>query len=128
VLRLRAQYPGAVILVEDKGSGTSLIQDLRADKVSVIGINPEGDKVTRVAKISAQFEAGSVLFPKNAPWLNGLKAELLGFANVKHDDQSDSVSQALSWIWRRRQDQVPIVAPISFRKPRTYFGDHPGWL
>jgi predicted phage terminase large subunit-like protein len=128
VLRLRAQYPGAVILIEDKGSGTSLIQDLRAEKVSVIGINPEGDKVTRVAKISDQFEAGSVLFPKNAPWLNGLKAELLGFPNVKHDDQVDSVSQALSWIRRRRQDQVPIVAPIILRRARTYFGDHPGWL
>jgi predicted phage terminase large subunit-like protein len=106
VSRLREKYSAAVLLVEDKGSGTSLIQDLRADNVSVIGIDPEGDKQTRVAKISAQFEAGSVFFPKNAPWLNSLKAELLGFPNVKHDDQVDSVSQALSWIKLRYQYQA----------------------
>jgi predicted phage terminase large subunit-like protein len=125
VSRLREQYPGAVVLIEDKGSGTSLIQDLRAEKVSVIGINPEGDKVTRVAKISAQFEAGSVFFPKAAPWLDSLKAELLGFPNVKHNDQVDSVTQALSWMWRRRQNKIPVVMPAIIRIPRSYFGDIP---
>src|SRR5262249_42033729 len=63
---LREKYPDAIILIEDKGSGTSLIQDLRADNIAVIGINPDGDKLTRVAKISAQFSAGSVFFPTKA--------------------------------------------------------------
>jgi Protein of unknown function (DUF2924) len=45
--------------------------------LAVIPINPEGDKITRCAAISAQFEAGSVFFPKSASWLDGLKAELL---------------------------------------------------
>ena len=62
--RLREKYSRATLLIEDKGSGTSLIQDLRAENRAVIGINPEGDKLTRAAKISAQFEAGSVFFPK----------------------------------------------------------------
>jgi predicted phage terminase large subunit-like protein len=48
----------------------SLIQDLRADNIAVIDIDPEGDKLTRVAKISAQFAAGSVFFPTNASWLS----------------------------------------------------------
>jgi prophage DNA circulation protein len=51
ILRLREQYAGAVLLVEDKGSGTSLIQDLRAENRAVIGINPEGDKLTRAVKV-----------------------------------------------------------------------------
>jgi predicted phage terminase large subunit-like protein len=125
VWRLREKHPKATLLIEDKGSGTSLIQDLRADNVAVIGINPEGDKLTRAAKISAQFEAGSVSFPKSAPWLSGLKAELLGFPNVRHDDRVDSVTQALSWIWQRRQNQIAWVAPIIVSRPRTYFGDNP---
>jgi len=112
VWRLRTKYPKATLLIEDNGSETSLIQDLRADKVAAIGINPEGDKLTRAAKISAQFEAGSVFFPKTAPWLSGLKAELLGFPNVRHDDQVDSVTQALSWVGQRRQNKVACVAPI----------------
>ncbi len=112
VSRLREKYAGAALLVEDKGSGTSLIQDLRAENRAVIGINPEGDKLTRAAKTSAQFEAGAVFFPKAAPWLSGLKAELLGFPNVRYDDQVDSVTQALSWISQRRQKQIPFVVPI----------------
>jgi hypothetical protein len=50
VSRLREKYAGAALLVEDKGSGTSLIQDLRAENRAVIRINPEGDKLTRAAK------------------------------------------------------------------------------
>jgi predicted phage terminase large subunit-like protein len=123
--QLRKRYPTATLLIEDKGSGTSLIQELRANTVAVIGIAPEGDKVTRAAKVSAQFEAGAVLFPKTADWLSGLKAELLGFPNVKHDDQVDSVTQALSWLWQNRKKQVPWVAPIIVTAPRRYFGDPP---
>jgi predicted phage terminase large subunit-like protein len=121
VYRLREANPDATILIEDKGSGTSLIQDLRANNIAVIGIDPDGDKPTRVAKISAQFEAGSVFFPSKAPWLSSLKAELLGFPNVKYDDQVDSVSQALSWMKHRRQHQISFVPPIVISRPRDCF-------
>jgi hypothetical protein len=56
-----------------------------------------------------------------APWLSGLKSELLGFPNVKHDDQIDSVSQALSWIKGRRENQIPFVTPIVISRPRPCF-------
>jgi predicted phage terminase large subunit-like protein len=121
--RLRDQYPKATLLIEDKGSGTSLIQELRANNVAVIGITPEQDKVVRAAKVSAQFEAGAVLFPKTAPWLSTLKAELLGFPNAKHDDQVDSVTQALSWLWQNRKKQASWVEPIIVTAARRYFGD-----
>src|SRR5260370_3677678 len=123
VHRLREKYPTAALLIEEKGSGTSLIQDLRLEYVCPITINPEGDKVTRLAAVSVQFESGAIWFPKGAPWLSSLKAELLGFPNVKHDDQVDSISQALSWIKQRRQNQIPFVTPIVVFTPRTYFGD-----
>jgi hypothetical protein len=80
-----------------------------------------------ITLLSVQFEAGSVLFPKDAPWLDGLKAEPLGFPNTKHDDQVDSITQALVWIRGHRLTRIPIVAPIIVSRPRTYFGDHPGW-
>ena len=108
-----------------QGSGTSLIQDLRAKNIAVIGITPQGDKLTRAAKVSAKFEAGAVFFPKAAPWLGPLKAELLGFPNVKHDDQVDLITQALSWINRYRQSRIPFALPIIVSRPRRYFGDIP---
>jgi predicted phage terminase large subunit-like protein len=128
VLWLRDKYPNATLLIEDKGSGTSLIQDLRANNLAVIGINPDGEKQTRVAKISAQFEAGSVFFPKNAPWLDSLKGELLGFPNVRHDDQVDSVTQALSWIAQHRQNHTATGFPIVVTRRRVYVGDNPHCL
>jgi predicted phage terminase large subunit-like protein len=128
VSRLKEEYPTAVLLIEDKGSGTSLIQDLRSEDKAPIPINPEGDKIARLAAVSVQFESGAIWFPKSAPWLSSLKAELLGFPNVKHDDQVDSISQALSWIKQHRQNQIPFVTPIIVRTPRTYFGDiSPHW-
>jgi phage terminase large subunit-like protein len=42
VFQLRERYPSATLLIEDRGSGTSLIQELRAKNVAVIGINPQG--------------------------------------------------------------------------------------
>ena len=44
---------------------------------------------------SAKFENGQVFFPKEAPWLRDLEDELFAFPNGRHDDQVDSISQAL---------------------------------
>lgn len=46
---------------------------------------------------SLAFETGRVYFLKDAPWLEDLLKELLGFPGVNHDDQVDSITQALSW-------------------------------
>jgi hypothetical protein len=54
-----------------------------------------------------------------------LKAELPGLPSLKHDDQVDSVTQALSRIGQRRQNRVSFVAPIIVRRPHTHFGDMP---
>ena len=85
------------ILIEDKGSGTSLIQDLKADHLYPIAIEPEGDKVVRMSACSARIEAGSVLLPRNAAWLDPFRAELMAFPNGSHDDQADALSQLINW-------------------------------
>jgi predicted phage terminase large subunit-like protein len=55
----------------------------------------------RLTAQAAQFHAGVVHFREDAPWLDELMAELLGFPGVRHDDQVDSISQALAFItWR----------------------------
>jgi len=101
VLSTRQRFPSANILIEDKGSGMSLIQQLRAENIGVIAIKVLDDKITRLYATTPMFEAGSVLFPKQAPWLDELINELLAFPNYRHDDQADSLSQALSWIRKR---------------------------
>ena len=117
MLRARLEYPDLrrrvigdalrqhadVVLIEDKGSGTHLIQDLRRDgPVKPIAIQPEGDKVTRMAAQCARIEAGQVLLPEEAAWLQDFQTEILEFPACRHDDQVDSLSQFLAWVSRPR--------------------------
>ena len=88
------------LVIEDKGSGSSLIQSLQRESIYAhqhYG-KIEGDKVMRLTAQAAQFHAGLVHFREDAPWLGDLMAELLGFPGVRHDDQVDSISQALAFI------------------------------
>jgi hypothetical protein len=49
----------------------------------------------QMAVASAKFEAGQVFLPERANWLPDLEAELFAFPGGRHDDQCDSISQAL---------------------------------
>jgi len=86
------------ILIEDKASGTQLLQDLEVD--GVFGLTPSQpppkcDKVVRLHAQTAEFESGHVLLPRSAPWLSEYVRELTSFPGSKHDDQVDSTTQAL---------------------------------
>ena len=106
-----AQRHGAkTVLIEDSGSGTHLVQELRYENtVRLIGFKPKGDKITRMSAQSAKIEAGQVHLPESAPWLKDFLVEMMHFPNGRHDDQVDSVSQFLTWIdqgWERRVVRV----------------------
>jgi predicted phage terminase large subunit-like protein len=83
------------LLIEKKGSGLSLIQDLRRESISAIAVDPNGDKIMRMAAQTAPIEAGAVHVPTHAPWLDEFKKEVLSFPLSQHDDQIDALSQAL---------------------------------
>jgi predicted phage terminase large subunit-like protein len=87
------------ILIEDASTGTALAQELKKSHFggSVRLVPIERDKIGRLYVHQAKFEAGLVLFPRNAPFLPVLEAELLTFPQGKTDDQVDSLSQALSY-------------------------------
>ena len=59
------------------------------------GVRPDKDKVARLALASTKFQAAQVHFPQRAFWLSQLEAELFAFPGSPHDDQVDSISQAL---------------------------------
>jgi predicted phage terminase large subunit-like protein len=100
VLEQARAYPSSTVLIEDKASGTSLLQELRAEYFSRAEAAPslDGDKVMRLRGQTAKIENGLVLFPKEARWLDNYLAELLAFPNSKHDDQVDSTVFALAWV------------------------------
>jgi predicted phage terminase large subunit-like protein len=94
-VRLTTIWKPRRVLVEDAGAGTSLVQELRSNIAGIIAVKPEGDKASRMSVASARFEAQQVFLPERAPWLPDLEAELFAFPGSRHDDQCDSISQAL---------------------------------
>jgi predicted phage terminase large subunit-like protein len=86
------------ILIEDKASGTQLIQELIHDGVyGVTRYEPTMDKVMRMHSVTSTIENGFVHLPTEVDWLAGYLHELTAFPKSKHDDQADSTSQALDW-------------------------------
>ena len=97
-LALADKWDPDAILIEDKSSGSSLIQDLReSTKWPVIAIEPCGDKVTRLDTCSPTVEAGTVFIPEDAPWLFDFLIEIANFPNVPSKDTVDSFSQFAIW-------------------------------
>ncbi len=114
VFRRRMEYPDLkrairdqamvhnanIILIEDKASGTQLIQEMISERMS--GITryepPPCEKEMRLRSQSAAFENGLVLLPKEAHWLEEYVKELTGFPGCRYDDQVDSTAQALDYL------------------------------
>ena len=87
-----------IILVEDIGIGTALLGELKkAGLPAQPAVKLPYDKKTRLLIQSPKFENGTVRLPRQAVWLADLEAELCGFPHTRHDDQVDSLSQALAY-------------------------------
>lgn len=82
--------------VEDKSSGTGLIQTLKREGIPIVGIPRNIDKITRCMDIAGMVESGQVLLPRNAPWLSDFLAEASAFPNGVHDDMLDPMFDAVS--------------------------------
>jgi len=96
VIELAQRWNASQVLVEETGTAVGLLAELRSKVRGIKGIRPEKDKQTRMSIASALFEAGQVYLPERAPWLPDLEAELFSFPGSRHDDQVDSISQALN--------------------------------
>ncbi len=111
------------ILVEDKSSGTALIQDLRAAGLhNVEAYKPKGDKIIRMHAQTATIKSGFVFVPEDAHWVDGYLHEMTSFPYGKHDDQVDSTSQFLDWAkiieppfltyMRREVERLPSLSSL----------------
>jgi predicted phage terminase large subunit-like protein len=113
VFRRRLEYPAlkravrdqqrlfdaTVVLIEDKASGTQLIQELITEGChGATRYQPTGDKTMRLHAQTAVIENGFVHIPETASWLAEYLHEMTVFPNGKHDDQADSTAQFLDWF------------------------------
>jgi predicted phage terminase large subunit-like protein len=84
--------------IEDKVSGTGLIQELRRhpNVIPVQAVQRDRDKVLRANDVLGHFATGSVCVPVNAYFYTDWRDEMLAFPNGQHDDQVDPTMDAVT--------------------------------
>lgn len=97
--------------VEDKASGTGLIQTLRREGIPVLPIPRSIDKITRGYDAAPFIESGNVLLPEVADYLSDFLSESESFPSGAHDDQLDPMFDAIQ--------KVQTARAIKIRKPIT---------
>lgn len=81
--------------VEDKVSGTGLIQSLRREGIPIKAIQRSKDKISRGHDAAPFIESGNVLLPEDAEWLSDFLGESSAFPGGAHDDQLDPMFDAI---------------------------------
>ena len=89
------------LLVEDASAGQQLIQMLRAEQPRGVplplAMETTRSKEDRAAMALARFEAGGVVLPASASWLETFTSELLSFPAGRHDDQVDAIVHLVNY-------------------------------
>lgn len=92
-------FGAQVVKIEDKSSGSSLIQSIQRDyMIPVEPIQRNTDKVLRAMGVVKYFASGFIHVPKEAEWLHDFKEEFRKFTPLmthKHDDQIDPAMDAV---------------------------------
>lgn len=111
------------VLVENKASGISLIQEIRRlysnEKFSVQAVNPKGDKVARAHAVSSLFENGVISAP-NRWWSQVCIEQVSMFPRGAHDDICDALIHGVKHLrdtgWALRTNEYEEeIEPKEFR-------------
>lgn len=108
------------IYVEDKASGTGLIQSLKKRlPIQITPVQREKDKVTRAMDAQPVIKAGRVVLPETHPMLAELLAEMAGFTfddSHPHDDICDNVFDAVNIELNIADDPVSRMKKLAGMK------------
>lgn len=105
----------ANVFIEDKANGPAIMADLRTELGGLIPVPTGADsKTARARSISGYVEAGNVhLPPKSEEWVAGLIDEHAAFPKGAHDDQVDTLSQALRKLLGRVGGEVVTMPGVT---------------
>jgi len=94
IMRERTRYPVKMQAVEDRQSGTGIIQEGMRNGTPFFPLQPDVDKVTRCVPLTILYQNGMVYHraAAQAPWLEAFETELLLFPNGEYDDQVDTAA------------------------------------
>lgn len=113
---MNQQWSPSMHIIEDKGSGTPLIQEFKNSSIPILAYNPKLSKEMRFMLASSAFEAQKVYFNKQMHNLSDVYGEILEFPYSEHDDIVDSITQALIYLRDREKQHLKIR---SFMEKKT---------
>jgi predicted phage terminase large subunit-like protein len=102
IARLNERWRPQATLVETAANGEAVLGLFKRKIHGLIGVRPEGGKLSRAQAIAPLVEAGQVLLPKGAPWLSAWASHFDPFPRGSHDDLVDALSQGLGWLVKHR--------------------------
>lgn len=131
-------YRADALLVENKGSGISLLQDLQRGNVPAVSYNPgKADKTARAQAVLPIWDADCVYFIESSTekgevvtWARPFLTQLSKFSLVSagHDDYVDAFTQALRFLRDKgllalpmaEEDDAPESQPYGPRAKNPY--------
>lgn len=125
VVELYHHYKSPTLLIEDNGSGTSLIQIFEEHGIWAIGIKPVGSKEDRVLRNLAPFETGRFYVSAHMSLLAEYQRELLSFPKGKHDDMVDATIQILEYWKEKRLPPHITEVGIVYQDKNGRWSDQP---
>jgi len=112
--RVRAEHRGIQFFVEDQAHGTEVIRACVRERLPVLELKADRDKVVRWIGAQPAFAAGKVFLP--ARGAEAVVREMLENPGAKHDDRLDCVAYAVQ-VWRDRVKQLGGPRPTAEQAP-----------
>jgi predicted phage terminase large subunit-like protein len=125
---LFARFNVREVLIEDKASGTSLIQVQRRKKgfpAIAIPVPPGESKIWRVHEITPILESRRLKVPAWASWKESYLQILTAFPLGQHDDEVDVTTQAVRRVFST--NDVPEVKSTSYLQDDDEEDRGPRW-
>ena len=98
--------------IEDKSSGTGLLQELRRKSLKVFEIPRHIDKVFRCEDVAPEIQAGRIMLSVEIPGVDNLTKEAREFPNGEFDDDFDTLMTAVEVAFINKDQSNMLAAAM----------------
>ena len=113
VIQIYYEYGATHILIEDKSTGSTLIQELDGLDICVVPITPIADKRTRAVSTTPRYEAGRVFTEEGVSWSDELIDKMAAYPSGDCADLVDAASQGIAYLHQTGFISKEVIDMIS---------------